>query len=144
MHGLCVSAADSTLDSGMGSTVYSDSHSSQQSVLYQSLLEPITIATQQVCIRSIHTQVDHVHLDVFKCTHSLKAAIADVALEENTGSVYSSALVSTHTHISSCIDQSSLTLSSTLHASKYFSYIHVSLQPSLFVLILFFFLIMIL
>ncbi|XP_078026055.1 serine/threonine-protein kinase WNK2 isoform X12 [Epinephelus lanceolatus] len=37
----------STLDSGMGSTVYSDSHSSQQSVLYQSLLEPITMATQQ-------------------------------------------------------------------------------------------------
>ncbi|XP_074500000.1 serine/threonine-protein kinase WNK2 isoform X13 [Sebastes fasciatus] len=36
-----------TLDSGMGSTVYSDSHSSQQSVLYQSLLEPITMATQQ-------------------------------------------------------------------------------------------------
>lgn len=39
--------SDSTLDSGIGSTVYSDSHSSQQSVLYQSLLEPITIATQQ-------------------------------------------------------------------------------------------------
>ncbi|XP_041654272.1 serine/threonine-protein kinase WNK2 isoform X6 [Cheilinus undulatus] len=37
----------STLDSGMGSTVYSDSHSSQHSVLYQSLLEPITMATQQ-------------------------------------------------------------------------------------------------
>uniref|UniRef100_A0A3Q2NNS7 non-specific serine/threonine protein kinase n=1 Tax=Fundulus heteroclitus TaxID=8078 RepID=A0A3Q2NNS7_FUNHE len=36
-----------TLDSGMGSTVYSDSHSSQHSVLYQSLLEPITMATQQ-------------------------------------------------------------------------------------------------
>lgn len=33
----------------MGSTVFSDSHSSQQSVLYQSLLEPITMATQQVC-----------------------------------------------------------------------------------------------
>ncbi|XP_041654267.1 serine/threonine-protein kinase WNK2 isoform X2 [Cheilinus undulatus] len=46
----------STLDSGMGSTVYSDSHSSQHSVLYQSLLEPITMATQQVGIRSIHTQ----------------------------------------------------------------------------------------
>lgn len=46
---LCVSAADSTLDSGIGSTVYSDSHSSHQSVLYQSLLEPITMATQQVC-----------------------------------------------------------------------------------------------
>ncbi|XP_060912975.1 serine/threonine-protein kinase WNK2 isoform X4 [Labrus mixtus] len=39
--------SDSTLDSGMGSTVYSDSHSSQHSVLYQSLLEPITMATQQ-------------------------------------------------------------------------------------------------
>ncbi|XP_047218727.1 serine/threonine-protein kinase WNK2-like isoform X2 [Girardinichthys multiradiatus] len=42
-----VTSADGTLDSGMGSTVYSDSHSSQQSVLYQSLLEPITMATQQ-------------------------------------------------------------------------------------------------
>ncbi|XP_068996704.1 serine/threonine-protein kinase WNK2-like isoform X7 [Embiotoca jacksoni] len=39
--------SDGTFDSGMGSTVYSDSHSSQQSVLYQSLLEPITMATQQ-------------------------------------------------------------------------------------------------
>ncbi|KAM6977825.1 serine/threonine-protein kinase WNK2 [Aplochiton taeniatus] len=37
----------STFDSGLGSTVYSDSHSSQQSVLYQSLLEPVTMATQQ-------------------------------------------------------------------------------------------------
>ncbi|RVE70678.1 hypothetical protein OJAV_G00067440 [Oryzias javanicus] len=36
-----------TLDSGMGSTVFSDSYSSQQSVPYPSLLEPITIATQQ-------------------------------------------------------------------------------------------------
>ncbi|XP_037334065.2 serine/threonine-protein kinase WNK2 isoform X9 [Pungitius pungitius] len=39
--------SDGTLDSGMGSAVFSDSHSSQQSVLYQSLLEPITMATQQ-------------------------------------------------------------------------------------------------
>ncbi|XP_061625358.1 serine/threonine-protein kinase WNK2 isoform X4 [Phyllopteryx taeniolatus] len=39
--------SDSTFDSGKGSTVYSDSHSSQQNVLYQSLLEPITMATQQ-------------------------------------------------------------------------------------------------
>ncbi|XP_040927586.1 serine/threonine-protein kinase WNK2 isoform X3 [Betta splendens] len=50
-HNLPASAtsvtSDSTLDSGMGSTVYSDSHSSQQSVLYQSLLEPITMAAQQ-------------------------------------------------------------------------------------------------
>ncbi|XP_026224535.1 serine/threonine-protein kinase WNK2-like isoform X2 [Anabas testudineus] len=50
LHNLPASATSvtySTLDSGMGSTVYSDSHSSQQSVLYQSLLEPITMATQQ-------------------------------------------------------------------------------------------------
>ncbi|TDH10418.1 hypothetical protein EPR50_G00074550 [Perca flavescens] len=44
--------SDGTLDSGMGSTVYSESHSSQQSVLYQSLLEPITMATQQCHISS--------------------------------------------------------------------------------------------
>ncbi|XP_054868585.1 serine/threonine-protein kinase WNK2 isoform X2 [Amphiprion ocellaris] len=50
LHKLPASATSvtyGTLDSGMGSTVYSDSHSSQQSVLYQSLLEPITMATQQ-------------------------------------------------------------------------------------------------
>ncbi|XP_040008841.1 serine/threonine-protein kinase WNK2 isoform X2 [Xiphias gladius] len=50
LHNLPTSATSvtySTVDSGMGSTVYSDSHSSQQSVLYQSLLEPITMATQQ-------------------------------------------------------------------------------------------------
>ncbi|XP_054465494.1 serine/threonine-protein kinase WNK2 isoform X5 [Anoplopoma fimbria] len=45
-----------TLDSGMGSTVYSDSHSSQQSVLYQSLLEPITMATQQAGSAGHHNQ----------------------------------------------------------------------------------------
>ncbi|KAM9506167.1 serine/threonine-protein kinase WNK2-like isoform 11-T11 [Salvelinus alpinus] len=37
----------STFDSGLGSAVYSDSHSSQHNVLYQSLVEPITKATQQ-------------------------------------------------------------------------------------------------
>eukprot|EP00064_Thunnus_orientalis_P001711 superscaffoldBa00000119_g1714 len=52
--------SDSTLDSGMGSTVYSDSHSSQQSVLYQSLLEPITMATQQ-CQRSSPALTDRPH-----------------------------------------------------------------------------------
>ncbi|KAM7404939.1 hypothetical protein PAMP_012242 [Pampus punctatissimus] len=52
--------SDGTLDSGMGSTVYSDSHSSQQSVLYQSLLEPITMATQQ-CQRSIPILTDRPH-----------------------------------------------------------------------------------
>ncbi|KAM9751071.1 serine/threonine-protein kinase WNK2 isoform 15-T15 [Menidia menidia] len=50
LHNLPASATSvtySTLDSGVGSTVYSDSHSSQQSVLYHSLLEPIAMATQQ-------------------------------------------------------------------------------------------------
>ncbi|XP_077455466.1 serine/threonine-protein kinase WNK2 isoform X9 [Stigmatopora argus] len=45
-----------TFDSGKGSTVYSDSHSSQQSVLYQSLLEPITIAVQQASSVGHQTQ----------------------------------------------------------------------------------------
>ncbi|XP_059899840.1 serine/threonine-protein kinase WNK2-like isoform X4 [Gadus macrocephalus] len=40
-------ASDCTFDSGLGSAVYSDSHSSQQSVLYQSLQEPVTMVTQQ-------------------------------------------------------------------------------------------------
>uniref|UniRef100_A0A3B4FBX8 non-specific serine/threonine protein kinase n=1 Tax=Pundamilia nyererei TaxID=303518 RepID=A0A3B4FBX8_9CICH len=61
LHTLTASAtsvtSDSTLDSGMGSTVYSDSHSSQHSVLYQSLLEPITMATQQ-CPSSSHFLTD--------------------------------------------------------------------------------------
>ncbi|XP_068454465.1 serine/threonine-protein kinase WNK2-like isoform X3 [Clinocottus analis] len=48
--------SDGTLDSGNGSTVYSDSHSSQHSVLYQSLLEPITMATQQAGSAGPHTQ----------------------------------------------------------------------------------------
>uniref|UniRef100_A0A3B3VXW9 non-specific serine/threonine protein kinase n=1 Tax=Poecilia latipinna TaxID=48699 RepID=A0A3B3VXW9_9TELE len=52
--------SDGTLDSGMGSTVYSDSHSSQQSVLYQSLLEPITMATQQ-CQSCSHFLTDRPH-----------------------------------------------------------------------------------
>ncbi|KAM4737235.1 serine/threonine-protein kinase WNK2 isoform 3-T4 [Anableps anableps] len=55
-----VTSADCTLDSGMGSTVYSDSHSSQQSVLYQSLLEPITMATQQ-CQSCSHFLTDRPH-----------------------------------------------------------------------------------
>ncbi|CAI5647950.1 unnamed protein product [Oreochromis niloticus] len=59
LHTLPASATSvtySTLDSGMGSTVYSDSHSSQQSVLYQSLLEPITMATQQASSAGYQTQ----------------------------------------------------------------------------------------
>ncbi|XP_041711819.1 serine/threonine-protein kinase WNK2 isoform X8 [Coregonus clupeaformis] len=45
--------SDSTFDSGLGSAVYSDSHSSQHNVLYQSLVEPITMAIQQPS--AVHT-----------------------------------------------------------------------------------------
>ncbi|KAM9374668.1 serine/threonine-protein kinase WNK2 [Phaethornis superciliosus] len=41
-------ASDSTFDSGQGSTVYSDSQSSQQSVIYSSLPEPVPPAAQRV------------------------------------------------------------------------------------------------
>ncbi|XP_066499459.1 serine/threonine-protein kinase WNK2-like isoform X2 [Hoplias malabaricus] len=45
---LSASTTSATLDSGVGSTVYSDSHSgSLHSVIYQSLQEPISTATQQ-------------------------------------------------------------------------------------------------
>ncbi|KAM9430646.1 serine/threonine-protein kinase WNK2 isoform 8-T8 [Salvelinus alpinus] len=39
--------SDSTFDSGLGSTVFSDSHSSQHNVLYQSQVESVTMSTQQ-------------------------------------------------------------------------------------------------
>ncbi|XP_068186796.1 serine/threonine-protein kinase WNK2 isoform X9 [Antennarius striatus] len=76
--------SDGTLDSGIGSTVYSDPHSSQQSVLYQSLLEPITMATQQASsaghqnpsiqgLVSSHTPV-HVPLQYNQPGHSYSAA----------------------------------------------------------------------
>nr|XP_060622001.1 serine/threonine-protein kinase WNK2 isoform X7 [Anolis sagrei ordinatus] len=41
-------ASDSTFDSGQGSTVYSDSHSSQQSVVYSSMPDAIPPAIQRV------------------------------------------------------------------------------------------------
>ncbi|XP_062924190.1 serine/threonine-protein kinase WNK3 isoform X2 [Mobula hypostoma] len=40
--------ADSTCDSGQGSTLYSDSQSSQQSVVYSSVHEPVPPAVQQI------------------------------------------------------------------------------------------------
>ncbi|XP_055748961.1 serine/threonine-protein kinase WNK2-like isoform X2 [Salvelinus fontinalis] len=45
--------SDSTFDSGLGSTVFSDSHSSQPNVLHQSQVEPVTMATpQRQCLAS--------------------------------------------------------------------------------------------
>lgn len=43
------SAADSTFDSGQGSTVYSDSQSSQQSVVLGSLADAAPLTAQSVC-----------------------------------------------------------------------------------------------
>lgn len=45
---MAVPAADSTFDSGQGSTVYSDSQSSQQSVIYSSLPDAVPPAIQRV------------------------------------------------------------------------------------------------
>uniref|UniRef100_A0A4W5MVV3 non-specific serine/threonine protein kinase n=1 Tax=Hucho hucho TaxID=62062 RepID=A0A4W5MVV3_9TELE len=56
----------STFDSGLGSTVFSDSHSSQHNVLYQSQVEPITRATQQVCTTHIQMYT-HVHSRHVNC-----------------------------------------------------------------------------
>lgn len=43
------SLADSTFDSGQGSTVYSDSQSSQQSVVLGSLVDAVPPTAQSVC-----------------------------------------------------------------------------------------------
>uniref|UniRef100_A0A8C2D0K7 non-specific serine/threonine protein kinase n=1 Tax=Cyprinus carpio TaxID=7962 RepID=A0A8C2D0K7_CYPCA len=53
---VCVCALSVSLaDSGIGSTVYSDSHSSGlHSVIYQSLQESVSTATQEVCITPHH------------------------------------------------------------------------------------------
>lgn len=45
------------------------------------------MVTQQVCISNIHTQVDHIHLDI----QQMRAAIAHKALDRKTGSAYSHA-----------------------------------------------------
>uniref|UniRef100_A0A3Q3B6K5 non-specific serine/threonine protein kinase n=1 Tax=Kryptolebias marmoratus TaxID=37003 RepID=A0A3Q3B6K5_KRYMA len=91
--------SDGTLDSGMGSTVYSDSHSSQQSVLYQSLLEPITMATQQVCTRSSHTHVDHVCSRFLKYTHTADQSALISAGHQSQPSVQGLPSSSTAVHI---------------------------------------------
>ncbi|XP_059900237.1 serine/threonine-protein kinase WNK2-like isoform X9 [Gadus macrocephalus] len=77
--------ADCTFDSGLGSAVYSDSHSSQQSVLYQSLQEPVTMVTQQLNPTGVHNQpppqvlppsglAGHAHLQYLQLGQSYPAA----------------------------------------------------------------------
>lgn len=50
-------AADSTFDSGQGSTVYSDSQSSQQSVVLGSQADAAPLAAQSVCSAPVSVSV---------------------------------------------------------------------------------------
>ncbi|XP_027860970.1 serine/threonine-protein kinase WNK2 isoform X7 [Xiphophorus couchianus] len=85
-----VTSADGTLDSGMGSTVYSDCHSSQQSVLYQSLLEPITMATQQA------SSPGNQHQQSVQGLPSSSAAMTAPQQPLQPGHSYSAALYAAH------------------------------------------------
>ncbi|XP_032416213.1 serine/threonine-protein kinase WNK2 isoform X7 [Xiphophorus hellerii] len=85
-----VTSADGTLDSGMGSTVYSDCHSSQQSVLYQSLLEPITMATQQA------SSPGNQHQQSVQGLPSSSAAMTAPGQPLQPGHSYSAALYAAH------------------------------------------------
>uniref|UniRef100_A0A3B5R1Z1 non-specific serine/threonine protein kinase n=1 Tax=Xiphophorus maculatus TaxID=8083 RepID=A0A3B5R1Z1_XIPMA len=82
--------SDGTLDSGMGSTVYSDCHSSQQSVLYQSLLEPITMATQQA------SSPGNQHQQSVQGLPSSSAAMTAPQQPLQPGHSYSAALYAAH------------------------------------------------
>ncbi|XP_062855236.1 serine/threonine-protein kinase WNK2-like [Trichomycterus rosablanca] len=53
---MSVSTTSATYDSGVGSTVYSDSHSSLHSVIYQSLQETVSTATQQSSSLGLQSQ----------------------------------------------------------------------------------------
>lgn len=54
---LLSSPADSTFDSGQGSTVYSDSQSSQQSVVLGSLADAASLTAQSVCSAPVSVSV---------------------------------------------------------------------------------------
>lgn len=54
---LLSSPADSTFDSGQGSTVYSDSQSSQQSVVLGSLADAAPLTAQSVCSAPVSVSV---------------------------------------------------------------------------------------
>lgn len=54
---LLSSLADSTFDSGQGSTVYSDSQSSQQSVVLGSLADAAPLTAQSVCSAPVSVSV---------------------------------------------------------------------------------------
>ncbi|CAL8325153.1 unnamed protein product [Merluccius merluccius] len=67
-------ASDATFDSGLGSAVYSHSHSSQQSVLCQSLQEPVAMVTQQVSVLPPSGLAAHPNLQYLQPGQSYPAA----------------------------------------------------------------------
>ncbi|XP_061128590.1 serine/threonine-protein kinase WNK2-like isoform X3 [Syngnathus typhle] len=84
--------SDGTFDSGKGSTVYSDSHSSQQSVLYQSLLEPITMATQQA------SSVGHQNQAAELTSHQYLQPASPYACQPSAATLSQAASCSSNTH----------------------------------------------
>uniref|UniRef100_A0AAZ3P2T1 non-specific serine/threonine protein kinase n=1 Tax=Oncorhynchus tshawytscha TaxID=74940 RepID=A0AAZ3P2T1_ONCTS len=111
--------SDSTFDSGLGSAVYSDSHSSQHNVLYQSLVEPITKATQQssavhtllqnhASLRSQPAPAPHTHLQYLQPGHSYPIAPQVIQQTPTTASL--SAVALQHTPASASYSASSIPL----------------------------------
>ncbi|XP_055788017.1 serine/threonine-protein kinase WNK2-like isoform X9 [Salvelinus fontinalis] len=113
--------SDSTFDSGLGSAVYSDSHSSQHNVLYQSLVEPITKATQQSS--AVHTLLQnhaslqsqpasapalHTHLQYLQPGHSYPTAPQVIQQTPTTASF--SAVALQHTPASASYSASNIPL----------------------------------
>ncbi|XP_029579532.1 serine/threonine-protein kinase WNK2 isoform X8 [Salmo trutta] len=113
--------SDSTFDSGLGSAVYSDSHSSQHNVLYQSLVEPITMATQQSS--AVHTLLQnhvslqsqpasapalHTHLQYLQPGHSYPTAPQVIQQTPTTASF--SAVALQHTPASASYSASNVPL----------------------------------
>uniref|UniRef100_A0A8C7MCQ9 non-specific serine/threonine protein kinase n=1 Tax=Oncorhynchus kisutch TaxID=8019 RepID=A0A8C7MCQ9_ONCKI len=111
--------SDSTFDSGLGSAVYSDSHSSQHNVLYQSLVEPITKATQQssavhtllqnhASLQSQPAPAPHTHLQYLQPGHSYP--IAPQVIQQTPTTASFSAVALQHTPASASYSASSIPL----------------------------------
>ncbi|XP_057717406.1 serine/threonine-protein kinase WNK2 isoform X3 [Corythoichthys intestinalis] len=105
-----------TFDSGKGSTVYSDSHSSQQSVLYQSLLEPITMATQQA--NSVGHQTQSAEHQYLKPGHSYPAPPYPCQPNVTSLSQATSCTVNTHPIATGCNQTSISAAAGPQHVSQ--------------------------
>nr|XP_046190718.1 serine/threonine-protein kinase WNK2-like isoform X10 [Oncorhynchus gorbuscha] len=109
----------STFDSGLGSAVYSDSHSSQHNVLYQSLVEPITKATQQssavhtllqnhASLQSQPAPAPHTHLQYLQPGHSYP--IAPQVIQQTPTTASFSGVALQHTPVSASYSASNIPL----------------------------------